>query len=76
MKITTFLSLIIISLLFGCSSSLKVYTTHEKDVDFTTYKTFDFYEIKEIRNELTEIQLLSKLYFIVLHGLCGVGSGK
>ena len=55
MKITTFLSLILISLLFGCSSSLKVYTTHEKDVDFTAYKTFDFYEIKEEHLRLKEV---------------------
>jgi len=42
-------------LLMNCSTPLKVYTTHEKDVDFTSYKTFDFYEIKEEHLRLKEV---------------------
>lgn len=47
--------LITMLLAAACSSSLKVYTTHEKDVDFTAYKTFDFYEIKEEHLRLKEV---------------------
>ncbi len=38
-----------------CGSSLKVYTTHDKDVDFSKYKTFNFYEIKEEHLKMKEV---------------------
>lgn len=41
--------------MYNCSSSLKVYTAVEKNVDFTSYKTFDFYEIKEEHLKMKEV---------------------
>jgi hypothetical protein len=50
-------SLIFIAILglYGCSSTLKVYSTQEKDVDFKSYKTFDFYEIREEHLQMKEV---------------------
>lgn len=42
-------------MLFACSDTLKVYSTYEKDVDFKSYKTFDFYDIKEDHLRLKEV---------------------
>ena len=55
MKVRHSLYLIIVLAIYSCNSSLKVYTTHEKDVDFTSYKTFDFYEIQEEHLKLKEV---------------------
>ncbi|MCG8306564.1 MAG: DUF4136 domain-containing protein [Cytophagales bacterium] len=55
MKNLTSLLPVISIMLFSCSSSLKVYTTNEKDVDFKSYKTFDFYEIKEEHLKMKEV---------------------
>jgi hypothetical protein len=42
-------------LLNGCSSSLKVYSEYDKKVDFSQYKTFSFYEIKEEHLKMKEV---------------------
>ena len=55
MKIRITLFAILAVLMYNCSSSIKVYTTKEKDVDFTSYKTFDFYEIKEEHLMMKEV---------------------
>ena len=48
--------LLIISLLISsCSSALKVYTTHDKSIDFSSYKTFNFYEVKEEYLKMKEV---------------------
>jgi len=50
------LVLIIVSLiLHSCSSSLKVYSEHDKKTDFSQYKTFNFYEIKEEHLAMKEV---------------------
>jgi hypothetical protein len=41
--------------IYSCSNSLKIYTTHEKSADFNSYKTFDFYEIKEEHLRMKEV---------------------
>ena len=41
--------------IYSCSSSLKVYTTHDKNADLGSYKTFDFYEIKEDHLKMKEV---------------------
>lgn len=48
-------TLVLILFLSSCSSALKVYTTHDKKVDFKNYKTFNFYEIKEENLKLKEV---------------------
>ncbi len=55
MKFAKLFLFIIPLVIFGCSSSLKVYTTHDKSADLTSYKTFDFYEIKEEHLKLKEV---------------------
>ena len=55
MKIGLPLTIIITLLFSGCSSSTKVYTTYDKKVDFSSYKTFDFYEIKEEYLHMKEV---------------------
>jgi len=55
MKISLSILFSILILLVGCGGPLKVYTSHEKDVDFESYKTFDFYEIKEEHLALKEV---------------------
>ena len=55
MKIKIPLLFSILVLAYSCSGPLKVYTTHEKDVDFKSYKTFDFYEVKEEHLKLKEV---------------------
>ncbi len=42
-------------MIYGCSSSLKVYTSVDKDADFSAYKTFDFYEFNEEHLKLKEV---------------------
>lgn len=41
--------------MFQCGSSVKVYTTKDKDADFSKYKTFNFYEINEEHLNLKEV---------------------
>lgn len=53
LKITLFAVLAL--LLYNCNNSLKIYTTKEKDADFASYKTFDFYEISEKHLNLKEV---------------------
>jgi hypothetical protein len=55
MNIYSTLFVFFVLLLNSCSSSLKVYTTHDKNTDFSSYKTFDFYEIKEEHLQLKEV---------------------
>lgn len=55
MKIRLLLLSLVLLIGYGCSGPLKVYTTHEKDVDFKSYKTFDFYEIQEDHLRLKEV---------------------
>ena len=55
MKFRYVLLLFTFILLYNCSSPLKVYTTQVDDVDFKSYKTFDFYEIKEEHLRLKEV---------------------
>ena len=55
MKIRYLLFIVPFILLYSCGGPLKVYTTQEKDVDFKSYKTFDFYEIKEEHLKLMEV---------------------
>lgn len=47
--------LILTFFVYSCSSSLKIYTTHDKDADFNAYKTFNFYEIKEEHLKMKEV---------------------
>jgi len=47
--------ILLVFVLYSCSTSLKVYTTQEKDVDFKSYKTFDFYEVKEDHLRMKEV---------------------
>ena len=49
------ISILLAFALYSCGTSLKVYTTQEKDVDFKSYKTFDFYEIKEDHLRMKEV---------------------
>ncbi len=42
-------------LLTNCSSSLQVKTNYDKEADFSQYKTFDFYQIKEENSSLGEL---------------------
>lgn len=39
----------------SCSSSLKVYSEHDKKTDFSQFKTFNFYEIKEEHLAMKEV---------------------
>lgn len=55
MKIKFILFFLLFTGLLSCSTSLKVYTTHEKDVDFKSYKTFDFYEVNEEHLRMKEV---------------------
>ena len=55
MKFRYVLLLFTFVLLYSCSSPLKVYTSQVDDVDFKSYKTFDFYEIKEEHLRLKEV---------------------
>lgn len=55
MKIQFTILLVLVFALYSCSNTLKVYSTHEKDVDFKSYKTFDFYEIKEEHLRMKEV---------------------
>jgi hypothetical protein len=55
MKYSLFATLLIALIFQNCSSSLKVYSEHDKKVDFSQYKTFDFYEIKEEHLEMKEV---------------------
>lgn len=55
MNIKLTLLLVLVFGLYSCSNTLKVYSTHEKDVDFKSYKTFDFYDIKEEHLSLKEV---------------------
>ena len=55
MKISSILLIMLIALFNACSSSLKVYTTTDKNADLSSYKTFDFYEIKEEHLKLKEV---------------------
>lgn len=41
--------------IYSCSGPLKVYTTHEKETDFKSYKTFDFYEVREEHLKMKEV---------------------
>lgn len=50
--ITLFAILFIIQ---GCSSALKVHSEYDKKTDFSQYKTFDFYEIKEEHLQMKEV---------------------
>lgn len=49
------LFLILVLFIYSCNSSLKIYTTHDKNADFSSYKTFDFYEIKEEHLKMKEV---------------------
>lgn len=55
MKIYSILFIVLILFFNSCSSSLKVYTTHDKNADLSAYKTFNFYEIKEEHLRLKEV---------------------
>jgi len=39
----------------SCSAPMKVYTTSDKTVDFSKYKTFNFYEIREDQLQIKEV---------------------
>ena len=55
MKYSLIAALLIALIFQNCSSSLKVYSEHDKKVDFSQYKTFDFYEIKEEHLEMKKV---------------------
>lgn len=55
MKIKIPFFLLLAVLMYNCSSSIKIYTTHEKDAVSNTYKTFNFYEIKEEHLKMKEV---------------------
>ncbi len=55
MKLNIFITICISLLLASCSSALKVYSEHDKEADFSQYKTFSFYEIKEEHLKMKEV---------------------
>ena len=48
-------ALLLIFFFQNCSSTLKVHTDSAKNLDFSQYKTFDFYEIKEEHLQMKEV---------------------
>ena len=54
MKIRSLIYLFTIATL-SCSAPMKIYTTYDKTVDFSSYKTFNFYEIKEEYLQIKEV---------------------
>jgi len=54
MKIKSISAFIILAVA-SCSTPIKVFTTADKTVDFSSYKTFDFYEITEQQLPLKEV---------------------
>jgi hypothetical protein len=50
-----YILLTFIIVLQACSSTIKVYSEHDRKIDFSQYKTFDFYEIKEEHLSLKEV---------------------
>ncbi len=54
MNIRIFLILLAI-VAFSCRAPMKVYTTVDKTVDFSSYKTFNFYEIREEHLHIKEV---------------------
>ncbi|NJN25176.1 MAG: DUF4136 domain-containing protein [Cyclobacteriaceae bacterium] len=55
MKLIFPIGLLVLSMMYACSSSTKVYSSRDKSVDFSKYKTFDFYEIKEEHLKIKEV---------------------
>ncbi len=56
MKLTLMLLFITsVFILNGCSSGLKVYSETDKNVDWSQYTTFDFYEIQEEHLQMKEV---------------------
>ena len=55
MKHSLIISAILLIILQGCSSALKVYSEYDKKVDFSQYKTFNFYEIEEEHLKMKEV---------------------
>ncbi|MDZ7606562.1 MAG: DUF4136 domain-containing protein [Cyclobacteriaceae bacterium] len=39
----------------SCSAPMKIYTTVDKTIDFSSYKTFNFYEIREEHLQIKEV---------------------
>ncbi len=52
--------------LFKCGSTMRVHTDYDKSVDFSQYKTFDFYEIKEDQLKMKEVNMRRLLMGIEL----------
>jgi len=55
MKLNAFIIIAVTLLITSCSSALKVYSEHDKKADFSQYKTFNFYEIKEEHLKMKEV---------------------
>ncbi len=55
MKVKFIYFFVLSIIIFSCSGALKVYTSVDKDADFSTYKTFDFYEFNEDHLKLKEV---------------------
>src|SRR6478736_8623141 len=47
--------LLSVMLFTGCTSVMKVHTEHDKNVDFTKYKTFSFYGFTDKTSGMTEL---------------------
>ncbi len=54
MKITSLFTILTLAVA-SCSAPMKIYTTVDKTVDFSTYKTFNFYDIKEEHLPIKEV---------------------
>jgi hypothetical protein len=55
MKLNAFIIIAVTLLVTSCSSALKVYSEYDKKADFSQYKTFNFYEIKEEHLKMKEV---------------------
>ena len=55
MKLRFTLFAILTLFMYNCNNSLKIYSTKDKEADFASYKTFNFYEISEKHLNLKEV---------------------
>ncbi len=65
-KFRIIIALFMISLLYHCGSTMRVHTDYDKGVDFSQYKTFDFFEIKEDQLKMKEVNMRRLLMGIEL----------
>ena len=56
-RLIIFTTLLLTFLMFRCGSTMRVHTDYDKSIDFSKYKTFDFYEIKEDQLKMKEVNM-------------------